>query len=208
MRDERAQPPHHAAKRALPLANVYSLLDFNPPLVGCAVSQNDFSFKALNATRQCVLNIPTAELAEQVVGCGNTTGAQVDKFAQFGLRVTPASEVDAPLIDACFASLECRVTDTRLRNRYNFFVLQVVKAWVRPAMPAPRTLHHLGYGLFMTAVRSAHQLRRDPHLARQQLVHRTRMGDLEQSGALLIVQLALQRDVALNVLPTGRVARL
>ena len=56
----------------------HTMMEFEPPLVGCVVSQNDFSFKALNATRQCALNIPTLELAHQVVGCGNTSGAQVD----------------------------------------------------------------------------------------------------------------------------------
>ena len=36
-------------------------------------------------------------------------------------------------------------------NRYNFFVLEVVKAWIDPSIKAPRTLHHLGYGRFMVA---------------------------------------------------------
>jgi len=167
-----------AKKRALPLAKVYGLLEpgpvlllstfhkgranvmtmswhtmmeFEPPLVGCVVSADDFSFAALNATRQCVLNIPTVELAAQVVGCGNSTGAQLDKFARFGLTPVPASEVAAPLIAECYANLECRVVDTRLKNRYNFFVLEVVQAWTDPSVKAPRTLHHRGYGTFMVA---------------------------------------------------------
>ena len=43
------------------------------------------------------------------------------------------------------------VVDTRLVNRYNFFVLEVVKAWIDPACKAPRTLHHRGRGVFMVA---------------------------------------------------------
>ena len=129
----------------------HTMMEFEPPLVGCVVSQNDFSFTALNATRQCALNIPTVELAAQVVGCGNASGAQVDKFAKFGLTQSPASLIAAPLIVECYANLECRVVDTRLKNRYNFFVLEVVKAWIDPSMKAPRTLHHQGYGVFMVA---------------------------------------------------------
>lgn len=60
-------------------------------------------------------------------------------------------EFDPPLINECFASLESRVVDTRMKNRYNFFVLEVVKAWMAPGNAAPRTLHHRGYGLFMVA---------------------------------------------------------
>ena len=128
-----------------------TMLDFEPPLVGCVVSRGDFSQAALLATRQCVLNIPTVELAAQVVGCGNCSGAQVDKFSRFGLTAQPAAQVVAPLIGECFASLECRVVDTRLKNRYDFFVLEVVQAWARPNEPAPRTLHHRGHGHFMVA---------------------------------------------------------
>lgn len=129
----------------------HTMLEFEPPLVGCVVSANDFSFKALKATRQCVLNIPTQELAKKVVACGNSSGQDTDKFAAFGLTPVAAARVDAPLIDECYASLECLVVDTREVTRYNFFVLEVVKAWIDPACKDPRTLHHRGRGLFMVA---------------------------------------------------------
>ncbi|MDE2401849.1 MAG: flavin reductase family protein [Burkholderiales bacterium] len=166
------------SKRALPLSKVYGLLEpgpvvllstahkghanvmtmswhtmmeFEPPLVGCVVSSRDFSFDALKATRECVLNIPTVELAAQVVRCGNTSGRRVDKFKVCGLTPVPAALVGAPLIAECHANLECRVVDGRLVNRYNFFVLEVLKAWIDPAFKDPRTLHHRGKGAFMVA---------------------------------------------------------
>jgi flavin reductase (DIM6/NTAB) family NADH-FMN oxidoreductase RutF len=37
-----------------------------PLLVGCVVSGNDFSFAALVATCECVLNMPTVELAKRM----------------------------------------------------------------------------------------------------------------------------------------------
>lgn len=129
----------------------HTLLDFEPPLVGCVVSDRNHSFAALRKSRECVLNLPTAELAAQVVRCGNCHGARVDKFHKFGLTAQPASEVAAPLIAECFASLEARVVDTRLVNRYGLFVLEIVKAWADSRWKAPRTLHHRGHGAFMVA---------------------------------------------------------
>lgn len=129
----------------------HTMLEFEPPLVGCVVSSRDFSFTALKATRQCVLNIPTADLARKVVACGNSSGRSIDKFEAFGLTPVPAALVDAPLIAECYANLECQVADTRLVNRYNFFVLEVLKAWVDPGCKDPRTLHHRGRGAFMVA---------------------------------------------------------
>ncbi len=166
------------AKRALPLGKVYGLLEpgpavlitvagrvganimtqswhtmmeFEPPLVGCVISGRNYSFDILRKTRECVINIPTVELAEAVVKCGNTSGKKIDKFRTFGLTPAPASLVKAPLIAECYANLECRIADTRLVNKYNFFVLEVVKAWIDPAVRNPRTLHHRGKGTFMVA---------------------------------------------------------
>lgn len=126
----------------------YTPMEFEPPLLGCVLSGRNYSFEALTATRECVINIPSAELARQVVGVGNCHGRRMDKFAKFGLTPLPAAQVQAPLIAECFANLECRVADTRLVNKYNFFVLEVVQAWLDPAQKNARTLHHRGRGVF------------------------------------------------------------
>jgi flavin reductase (DIM6/NTAB) family NADH-FMN oxidoreductase RutF len=126
-----------------------TMMDFEPPLVGCVMSDRNFSFAALKATRQCVLNVPTVELAKKVVGCGNTSGRRTDKFAKFRLTPAPASRVAPPLIAECYANLECKVIDARLAAKYNFFILQVVKAWIDRSRKNPRSIHHRGRGEFV-----------------------------------------------------------
>lgn len=127
----------------------HTMLEFEPPLVGCVISNRNHSFGLLEASNECVINIPSVEIAEKVVGCGNTSGANVDKFERFGLTPKPAKLVGAPLIEECFANLECRVADTEMVAKYGLFVLEVVKAWTDPAVKDPRTIHHLGRGNFM-----------------------------------------------------------
>lgn len=129
----------------------HTMMEFVPPLIGCVISGRNFSFDALKATRECVISIPTVELAKQVVAIGNISGRKVDKFARTGLTPVPASLVQAPLIAECYANLECKVADTRLVNSYNFFVLEVIKAWIDPAAKDPQTLHHRGNGEFIVA---------------------------------------------------------
>jgi len=132
----------------------HAMMEFEPPLVGCVISDRNHSFETLKATRECVLNIPTVELAAKVVGCGNSSGRRVDKFAEFGLTPVCASRVAAPLVGECYASLECRVVDTRFVAKYGFFVLEVLAAWVDPSRKAPRTIRHRGRGEFMVAGRT------------------------------------------------------
>ena len=49
----------------------------------------------------------------------------------------------------CFANLECKVIDSRLVNRYDLFILEVVKAWADPKQKNAKTIHHHGYGSFV-----------------------------------------------------------
>ncbi|NWG86219.1 MAG: flavin reductase family protein [Hydrogenophilaceae bacterium] len=128
-----------------------TMMEFEPPLIGCVVSGRNFSFEALRKTKQGVIAIPTVELADQVVAVGNCSGCEVDKFAEFDLTPLPAEQVAAPLVKECYANLECRVADGRLVNQYNFFILDVLKAWVGTAWKDPRTLHHRGKGRFFVA---------------------------------------------------------
>ena len=126
----------------------HMMVEFEPPLVACVVSNANHSFAALRATRECVIAVPALELASKVVGIGNCSGRDVDKFKRFGLAPVRAERVAPPLVAECFANLECRVSDQRLVNKYNLFVLEVLKAWTDPAQKHPKTIHHHGYGRF------------------------------------------------------------
>jgi flavin reductase (DIM6/NTAB) family NADH-FMN oxidoreductase RutF len=126
-----------------------TMLEFEPPLVGCVISNRNHSFDILKATKECVIAIPTLQLAPTVVKVGNTSGKNKDKFSEFGLSMLPASLVSAPLIGECYANLECKVVDTALVNKYNFFILEVRKAWINPAIKHPRMIHHMGKGVFV-----------------------------------------------------------
>jgi flavin reductase (DIM6/NTAB) family NADH-FMN oxidoreductase RutF len=126
----------------------HMMVDFEPPLIACIVSNADFSFAALRATGECVIAIPAVKLAPKVVKVGNVSGSDIDKFAKFGLTPVPAERVAAPLIAECFINLECKVKDTRLVDAYGLFILEVLKAWVDPKQKNPKTIHHRGYGKF------------------------------------------------------------
>ncbi|KAB7739124.1 flavin reductase family protein [Parvibaculum sedimenti] len=127
----------------------HMMVEFEPPLVACVVSGANYSFEALRATKECVIAIPARKLASKVVEVGNSSGRSIDKFESFGLTSVQARSVGAPLIKECFANLECRVSDTREVNRYNMFILEVVKAWIDPDQKRPKTIHHHGFGNFV-----------------------------------------------------------
>ena len=129
----------------------HTMMEFQPPLVGSGVSGSHLTFDTPRATKECVIAIPTADIARRAIACGNVHGRRGDKFAQAGLTPVPASRVRAPLVDECYANFECRVVDTRMVRKYCFFVVEVVQAWADPRVRDPRTIHHRGRGVFMFA---------------------------------------------------------
>lgn len=129
----------------------HTVMAFSPSLVGCIISGGNHSFEMIRRSRECVINLPTTALTDQVVGIGNSSGAEVDKFERFGLTAQPAERVGAPLIDECHAHFECRLFDDSLVERYDFFIWEVVLARAAVAPEYPETLHYTGDGVFMVA---------------------------------------------------------
>jgi flavin reductase (DIM6/NTAB) family NADH-FMN oxidoreductase RutF len=129
----------------------HAILEFSPSLVGLMISSANHSHQMIRKSRECVINLPTRALADTVVGIGNTSGSDIDKFEAFGLTAQPAQSVAAPLIGECHASFECRVYDAALVKKYNFFIFEVVKAHVARSPKHPETLHYTGDGVFMVS---------------------------------------------------------
>ncbi len=127
----------------------HMMVEFEPPTIACVVSRADYSHAALRATKECVIAVPSVELAAKVVEVGNCSGGDVDKFAAFQLTPIAGKHVAAPLLAECFANVECRVIDTRLTNKFDIFVLEALKAWIDPARENAKTIHHRGFGEFV-----------------------------------------------------------
>jgi flavin reductase (DIM6/NTAB) family NADH-FMN oxidoreductase RutF len=141
----------HRGERNIMTMGWHTVMDFTPSLVGCVIAGGNHSFELIRRSKECVINVPTTALTDTVVGIGNCTGAEVDKFEKFGLTAAAAEKVKAPLIAQCHANFECRLADGRLIDRYNFFIFEVVKAHVARRPKYPRTLHYTGDGIFMVS---------------------------------------------------------
>lgn len=128
----------------------HMVMQHEPPLLGCTIGPWAYSHVALEETGECVIAVPTIDLARTVVGIGNCSGETVDKFARFGLTPGTGEIVEPPLIAECLANLECRVIDRTLSARYHLHVLEVVAISLDRQRRERRTLHHQGDGTFTT----------------------------------------------------------
>ena len=132
----------------------HMMMQFTPALFGCYIWDGNHSFEMIRKSKECVINVPTIDLVNEVVGIGNCSGEEIDKFETFGLTPVPAKKVSAPLIKECYANFECKLADGRLISKYGVFIWEVVKAHVATSPKNPRTLHYRGEGRFMIAGQS------------------------------------------------------
>ena len=125
----------------------HMMMEFNPPRIGCIIGPWDYSFEALQATKECVIAIPTVDLATKVVEIGNCSGQDVDKFNAFGLTPLQGKNVKAPLIAECLANIECRLVD--VVKKHGIVIFEGVKAWIDLKRKERRTIHANGDGTFV-----------------------------------------------------------
>ncbi|MDR2860201.1 MAG: flavin reductase family protein [Elusimicrobiota bacterium] len=122
------------------------VMDFTPRFAFLTGSWN-YSYKALIKTKECVINIPTVDMAKTVVQIGSCSGADVDKFKKFKLTPLKAKFVSAPLIQECYANIECKIVDHI--KKHNLFILDAVAAWTDEKHKEKRGFHAIGDGRFI-----------------------------------------------------------
>jgi flavin reductase (DIM6/NTAB) family NADH-FMN oxidoreductase RutF len=125
------------------------VMGFTPSLVGCYIWDQNHSFSLIRRSKECVINVPTFDLIDQVIGIGNCHGSEVDKFEKFALTPVAGKKVSAPLIAECYANFECKLIDASLIKKHSLFVFEVVHAQVATSPRYPKTVHYRGDGVFM-----------------------------------------------------------
>ena len=105
-------------------------LSEEPPLVGIAIGKDAHTSKNIKETKEFVINVPSISLKEKVWKCGTKSGTEVDKFKLTGLTKENAKKVNACWIKECIAHIECRLREIVDAGECNFFIGEVVSAWV------------------------------------------------------------------------------
>src|SRR3954468_21706960 len=71
----------------------HMMMGFEPALFGCYIWEENHSFSMIRRSKECVINVPTFDMVDAVIGIGNCSGAEVDKFEKFRLTGVAGKEV-------------------------------------------------------------------------------------------------------------------
>ena len=129
-----------------------------PRLIAVFISTKRYSHDLVAKTKEFVLNIPGIELVDQTYACGTKSGRNVDKFTLTNLTAKPARKVKPPIIEECFAHLECKVVDHFPVGDHSMFIGKVVAAYANKGIfrqgmlkiEKVSPIQHLGERIFVT----------------------------------------------------------
>jgi len=83
------------------------MFSFNPPVLGIGISPARHSYEMLEASDDFSINIPSKDLVEEVLYCGQRSGRDVNKFEDCGFEPKQGKKIRSPVIEECAVSLEC-----------------------------------------------------------------------------------------------------
>ena len=97
-----------------------------PPMTYISVRPERFSHDLIMKSGEFVINLTTSAMCRETDLCGVKSGKDTDKLALCGFHTSPAQKVEAPLIDECPVSLECKVTESKLLGSHTMFLAEIV----------------------------------------------------------------------------------
>lgn len=106
--------------------NISIGVGLHPVILGIAIAKPRYSHELIAATREFVVNFPTAQMVKIVDLVGTVSGRDVDKFAEYGLTPVPARHVQPPLIAECPLNVECRVLSIQEVGDHDLFLGEVL----------------------------------------------------------------------------------
>ena len=102
------------------------ILNTIPPKTYISVRPTRYSYEMIKEKGEFVINLTPSQLVKEADYCGIYTGKKVNKFEKCKLTKIKGTQVDAPMIEECPISIECKVTDIIPLGSHDMFMADIV----------------------------------------------------------------------------------
>jgi flavin reductase (DIM6/NTAB) family NADH-FMN oxidoreductase RutF len=121
----------------------WTITSWNPRMIAISIGHPRYSHECIEHCGEFVLCFPSEEQARGAWLCGNTSGRNVDKFAETGFKQVPSKVVKPPIIDGSTVAFECRVANKVETGDHSLYIGEVVAIHGSPTRP--RHLYSIHY---------------------------------------------------------------
>lgn len=102
------------------------IINSEPPMTYVSIRPSRLSHDIISKTKNFVINLPTLNMVSAVDFCGVKSGRDTNKFKETGLTPIASSHIDAPQIEECPISVECRVLEIKPYGSHDMFLAEIV----------------------------------------------------------------------------------
>lgn len=98
----------------------------DPAMLYVSIRPERYSYEIIKESGCFVVNIPNRYLVRALDFCGVKSGRDINKFKHLGLTAQNSNMVDAPSIEECPVSLECKVKDIVPLGSHDMFISEIL----------------------------------------------------------------------------------
>ncbi len=106
-----------------------------PPMLAVSIGLPRYSRELFEQAEHFVIAMPSEQQADETMFFGTKSGRDVDKFAEAGTALSPASKIDCVLMDQAVANFECRKVGQMTTGDHVIFVGEVIASHQHPDRP-------------------------------------------------------------------------
>ncbi|MEZ0231838.1 MAG: flavin reductase family protein [Methylophilaceae bacterium] len=161
----------HAGMRDIMAVAWNMPLDFEPARLLVVLDKTSNTRKLVEGSGTFGISIPTRSQVNTIMSVGSISASELpskDKFLHWNLATTPATHIQAPLLNESVGWLECKViNEPHNQSTYDLFIAEIVAAyadervfsngrWHFDDHEEMRTVHYTSGGSFFTTGSSFH----------------------------------------------------
>ena len=109
----------------------HTALSFDPPLFGILVSKKRRTYDFITEAKEFTVNFLAREDIALSAQMGRISGHNRDKIQEFAVELSDSVHIQTPVLEAAYASFECRLYDTRPYGDHVLFVGKVLAVQVQ-----------------------------------------------------------------------------
>lgn len=98
----------------------------DPPMCYISVRPGRHSYDIIKRNMEFVINLTTENLARETDWCGCRSGKKYNKWKEMNLTPGPSQKINAPIINECPVSIECKVKNIVSLGTHDMFIAEVV----------------------------------------------------------------------------------
>lgn len=102
------------------------IVNTNPPLTYISVRKSRKSHEMILKSGEFVINVVNEDIVRATDFCGVTSGRNVNKFDECGLKRERGNIVKAPLVVESPLNLECRVIEVKEFQSHDMFLAEII----------------------------------------------------------------------------------